>query len=211
MKQVWKLQKISICHTNRRCQTERQFIIVPFGETNKRPMCLDILLENKLGHWPYWPSSRSCTYTLFLPQGVKIDIIFALPALVSKIRANFQNCHIWAWNLAIGQSSRSCTHTLFLSHGDESELIFALEATASEIWVIFQNCHIWQWNFAIGQVPEVAHILSFYPKGSKLSLFALYGQWFPTYGAIFKLAIFGLETCRLTKDPEVAHTVVPLF
>ena len=41
-------------------------------------------------------NSSSCTYTLFLPQGVEIDLIFALQAAVSEIRANFHNSHIWA-------------------------------------------------------------------------------------------------------------------
>ena len=68
----------------------------------------------------YWASfktvifrhnSRSCTYTLFLLQRVEIELIFPLRAAVSKIRANFQDCHNWAWNLANGQSSRSCTYT----------------------------------------------------------------------------------------------------
>ncbi len=54
-------------------------------------------------------SSRSCKYTVFLHQGVEIELIFALRAAVSKIQENFQNCHIWAWNLASGQTSRSCT------------------------------------------------------------------------------------------------------
>ncbi len=34
--------------------------------------------------------------SLFLPQGVEIELIFALWAAVSKIWANFQNCHIRA-------------------------------------------------------------------------------------------------------------------
>ena len=41
-------------------------------------------------------SSRSCTYTLFLPQRIEIELIFSLQAAVSEIRADFQNCHIWA-------------------------------------------------------------------------------------------------------------------
>ncbi len=36
--------------------------------------------------------SRSYTYTLFLPQGVEIEFIFALRATVSEIRADFPNC-----------------------------------------------------------------------------------------------------------------------
>ncbi len=39
---------------------------------------------------------RSCTYILFLSQGVKIELIFALRAAVSEIRADFENYHIWA-------------------------------------------------------------------------------------------------------------------
>ena len=53
----------------------------------------------------------------------------------------------------------------------------------------------------LGNWPSgVAHILSFYPKGSKLSLFSLYGQRFPIFHvtvglrAIFNIAIFGHET-----------------
>ena len=45
----------------------------------------------------------------------------------SEIRANFQNCHIWTWNLASGQSSRSCTCTCTLCHGK---------------WLKFQKLHI---------------------------------------------------------------------
>ncbi len=55
------------------------------------------------------------------------------------------------------------------------------------------------------EVPEVAHILSFYPRGSKLSLFSLYGQQFLRHKRIFKIAIFGHETLPLAKVPEVAH------
>ena len=58
--------------------------------------------------------SRSCTYTFFLPQRVEVELIFALRAAVSKIRAHFQNCYIWVWNFAIGQISRSCAYTFFL-------------------------------------------------------------------------------------------------
>ncbi len=55
-----------------------------------------------------------------------------------------------------------------------------------------QLCH-WQ------KAPEVAHTLSFYTKGSKLSLFLLYRKWFLRYGVIFKIAIFGHETCHWPK------------
>ncbi len=86
-------------------------------------------------------SAIICTYTLFLPQRVEIELIFALWAAVSKIRANYLTCHIWAWNLASGQSSSSCTfNILFLPQGVEVEVIFALLSAVSEIQSDFQNC-----------------------------------------------------------------------
>ncbi len=38
----------------------------------------------------------SCTYTLFLPQGVEFGLIFALQAAVYEILTNFHNCLILA-------------------------------------------------------------------------------------------------------------------
>ncbi len=55
----------------------------------------------KHGKWPKFQKLH--IWSLFLPQGVEIELIFALQAAVSKIRANFLTCHIWAWNLASGQ------------------------------------------------------------------------------------------------------------
>ncbi len=90
-------------------------------------------------------------------------------------------------------------HTLFLPQGLEIELILALQTAMSEILADFQNFHIW------AGIPEVAHILSVYPKWWKLSLFLLYGQRFPRNGPIFKIAIFGHETWQVAKVPEVAN------
>ncbi len=55
----------------------------------------------------------------------------------------------------------------------------------------------------LGHLPKF-HIYSL-SRGSKLRLFLLYGQWFPRYGPIFKITIFGDETWLLAKVPEVAH------
>ena len=54
-------------------------------------------------------------------------------------------------------------------------------------------------------MPDVAHITCLYPRGTKFTLFSLYGQQFPRYGLIFKIAIFGHETSQVAKVPEVAH------
>ncbi len=108
-------------------------------------------------------------------------------------------CQVSCPNMAIGQNSRSCTCTLFLPHGMEIELIFALRAAVFEIWAYFQNCYIWAWNLEFEKSAGSCIWTSFYPRGSKLSLFQLYGQWFPRYGPFFKIAIFGYETWNLKK------------
>ena len=71
------------------------------------------IYKNKIINLTIDQTSKSCTYmyTLFLPHGIEIELIFALWAMISEIRTDFQNCHIWAWNLAISQSFRSCTYT----------------------------------------------------------------------------------------------------
>ena len=48
-------------------------------------------------------------------------------------------------------------------------------------------------------------MLSFYPKGSNLSLPFLYGQWLWRYRQIFNTAIFGHETWPLPKVQDSAH------
>ncbi len=68
------------------------------------------------GHesWPLTKDPEVAHILPFHPKGVEIRLIFALWGAVLEIWADFQNCHIWAWNLAIGKTSRSCTYTLFL-------------------------------------------------------------------------------------------------
>ncbi len=69
----------------------------------------------------------------FYPKGVEIELTFALRAVVSEIWADFQNCHIWAWNLEFEKSAGSCIWTFFLPQGVEIELIFAVQAAVFEI------------------------------------------------------------------------------
>ena len=160
-------------------------------------MGLDDLLKNQLGHGPKFQKfhihslsntgRRNWAYFHSMGSGFRDNGCF------SKL-PNF-----WPRNLTIGQNSRSGRYTLFLTQGLEIELIFALRAAVSEVLADFQNFHIW------AGIPEVAHTLSFSPREPKLSLFLLYGQHFPRYGPIFKLAIFWHETWQVTKVPEVEH------
>ncbi len=114
-------------------------------------------------------SSRSCTYTLFLCQGVEIELIFALWSVVSQIRGNFLNCHM---DMKLGHwaNCQKMHITYFLSQEVKIELIFGLWAAVSKTQGDFQNCHIWAWNLAISS-RSCRYIL---PQGVEIELiFAL--------------------------------------
>ena len=110
--------------------------------------------------------------------------------LSTKFHICFQNCHIWAWNLAIGQRSRSCTYSLFLSQ--EAKLImgrgFRDMGRFSKLpylgmkpghWPKFQKLHKYTLFLPLPN-----------PVGVKLSLFTRYGhRRFPRYGPIFNCHI----------------------
>ena len=146
---------------------------------SKRPMGLDALLKNQIGHGPKFQK----LHIHFLTQDVEIKHIFALWAAVSEIMAGFQNCHIWAWNLGSGQSSRSCTYTLFLPQEGEIGLMFALRAVVSKIRANFQICHIL--GMKLGKCRSCTLYSLSTPGGSKFRLVLLYGQWFPRYEPSF--------------------------
>ncbi len=67
-----------------------------------------LVFKNAIFEYETWPLAKvsAVAHTLFLHQGVEIELIFALRAAVAEIWADFQNCHIWAWNLTIGQISQ---------------------------------------------------------------------------------------------------------
>ncbi len=123
----------------------------------------------------------------FYRNGGEIELIFALRAAVSEIRADFQNCHIWAWNFAIGQSSRSCTYNVFLPQGVEIELIFALHSVVSEIRANFQNCHIWAWNLVAHILPELTPLAPPPPKPKFYSIY--FALWLPKILAVLPFPI----------------------
>ncbi len=55
-------------------------------QNTRGPWALTLCLRTNLA---MGQGSKSCTYALFLPQGVEIELIFALRAAVYEIRANF--------------------------------------------------------------------------------------------------------------------------
>ncbi len=71
---------------------------------------------------PTWPLAKVSGVAHILsqyPTGSTLSLFSLIWAAVSEIRAYFQNCHLWAWNLVIGQSCRSCTYTLSVRQGSK--------------------------------------------------------------------------------------------
>ncbi len=99
---------------------------------NLDPLSTPGVKNDIFGHdtWDLKKSSRICIWTLFLPQRVEIGLIFALRAAVSEIQTDFQNYHIWPWNLESLKFKNLHMDRLF-PRRVEIELIFTLLAAVS--------------------------------------------------------------------------------
>ncbi len=127
----------------------------------------------------------------FYPRGGgKIELIFALQAAFSKIWANFQNSHIWAWNLASGQHSRSCTYTLFLPHGGQIERIFNLRAAVS--WDTGQFSKLQNLPSDQSSI-SCTYTLLLLPRGRNWAYFCSTGSGFRVTGPFSKLPYLGMK------------------
>ncbi len=92
--------------------------------------------------------------------------------MISEILSYYQNCHIiWGWNLAVGKN--------------------VSEQQFRRYWLICKITIFGHETWQLAKTQQVAHTLSFHSRGSKLSLFSLYGQLFPRYGLSIKITIFG--------------------
>ncbi len=123
-------------------------------------MGLDALLENQLGHWPKFQKLH--IYSLSTSGSVEIELVFILCAAAYKIRADFQNCHIWAWNLAIGPKFQKLHIYSLSTPGGWNWAHFC--STGSGFGDMRQFLKL-----PLAKVPKVAHIPFFYPWGSNLS------------------------------------------
>ncbi len=130
--------------------------------------------------------------TLNFPTILTIKIQWNLSLRPLHIRTNFQNCHIWAWNLASGQSSRSCTYALFLPQGVEIELICSM---GNGFWNLadFRNCHIWVSNLAISQSPRSCTYTPFLPQGLEIELIFALRAAISMLRAFSKLPYLGMK------------------
>ena len=164
-----------------------------------------------LGYSPKFQKLHIQITITFYPRVSKSSLFFALRAAVSGMQADFQNCHIWAWNLAIGQSSRSCIYHLYrLSFytRDWNWAYFTLWTAVSEIraefsklpylgmnlgkWAKYQKLHIyflstsggWNWTYFRSPGSTFKIFLKLPYLGMKL------GHW-PKF---HKLHIYSLST-----------------
>ena len=132
-------------------------------------------------------------------QGVEIKLIFALRAAIFEIRANFQNFHIWAWNMEFEDRSQSCKYILSVHPRGSKVSLFLLYGQSFSRYGPICKISIFGyeiWNSKKG--PKVQYVLST-PRGLKMGLFLLYGQHFSRYGPICKISIFGHEIWNLKK------------
>ncbi len=97
----------------------------------------------------------------------------------------------------------------------EIGLIFALRGPVFEIWTISKIAIFGHKNWSLAQFYESYTYSLFRLRGLISSLLLLYhfvyGQHFPRYGPIFKLAIFRHGTWPLAKAPEISQCTGTLF
>ena len=137
-------------------------------------------LGMKLG---YWLKLQKFTYTHvlpFYPRGLKLSI-FTLRAAVSEIWANFQNCHIWAWNLDTGKSSEVAHIFTFHPMGSKLSLFSLYE----------------QWYLRYGRIFKIAIFMhetySHIDKSSRSSTYILSTPWVQNW-AYFRSTGHGYQT-----------------
>ena len=152
---------------------------------------------------PTWPWA-----TVSDPDGVKIELIFALQAAVPETWADFQNSYIWVWNVATGQRSRSCTYIIFLHQGVEIELIVALWEVKKFLRYgrIFKIAIFGHETWPFAKVPEVAHMLSFYPRGRNWAYFCSTVSGFGDIDRFSKLPYLGMKLGNLPKCQNCTYT-----
>ena len=128
-----------------------------------------------------WKKVPDFAWTLFLPHGLEIELIFAPHAAVFEIQANFQNSIFGhkIWNLKTGPK---VAYVLLSTPGVEIKLIFALWTAVFDISVNFQNCLIWAWKLESEDRSQNCICNLFIPHGIKIKLIFLCGDRFRDTG-----------------------------
>ena len=112
-------------------------------------------LGTKHGHCQKFQKLHICSLST---PGVEIELIFALWAVVCKIWAYFQNCNIWAWNLATGKSSRNYTCLSFYPKGLKLSQFLLYGQRFQRYGPIFKIAIFGHETWQFAKLLEVAHI-----------------------------------------------------
>ncbi len=118
--------------------------------------------------WNLDIGKSSNIHSLFLPQRSKIELIFTLQARGFQDIGPFSKLSYLALKLCPWQSSRSCKYILFLAQRLKLSLFSLYIQRYLRYGLIFKIAIFGHETWPIANVRGVAHILSFYPKGSKL-------------------------------------------
>ncbi len=163
-------------------------------------LCLRINLE---GHWPRFPMLH--IHSLSIPGGQN-QVYFHSMGSGFRDTAWFFKISKFGhetWLLAI--KVPEVAHAIFSTPGGRNWAYFC--STHSAFQDMGPLSKLPYLGMKLGHWPKFQrlHIYSLYLRGSKLSLFLLYGQWFPRYGHTFKICIFGHETWQVARVTEVAQ------
>ncbi len=119
-------------------------------------------------------------YFLFTPKGSKCSLCALYMQWFPRyVWINFQNCHIWAWSLATGQSSRSSTYALFLPQRAPNSTYFRCMGSGfrNKYEVIFKIPIFGYEAWSVADGPDFAHLSSFYPQTVAIELFLAMGSY----------------------------------
>ena len=143
-------------------------------------------------------------------------LLFYSPTRKQNLQANSRSaCQFWHKREKEAERLFAKLGIPSLLQGVEIKLIFALLCTmclwtaVSEILAdfFFKFPYLGMKSRNWRNVPKFAYVLSFYPRGSKISLFSLYRQPFSRYETIFKISIFWHLILNLKKGPKVAYVL----
>ncbi len=149
----------------------------------------------------------------YYPKRSKWNLFSVYGQQFPEKRADF--CHIWAWNLAIGQNCRSCIFTLFLHQGAEIDFSFTLRAafSGSCIYTLFLSaqgsklslfllnfCSFWDTGGFLN-LPYLSMKLTHWPKFQKLKIYSFSVPWGRNWAYFCSTSRGFWDTDRFSKLP----------
>ncbi len=147
-------------------------------------MGLYSLLKNQLGHGPKFQKLHMHS----LSNTRQNWAIFALWAAVSEIMTDLQNCHIWPWNLAIGQKFQKWhMYSLFFNPGGRNWTHSRSTGSGFLAWIFgheFQKLHICSLST---------------PRGRNWAYFCSTGRGFRDTGQFLILPYLGMKLGKWPK------------